>query len=123
MEPAFQVELFPADVDRSVDFYVGVLGFAVERDARGSGSAYVAVRRGAARIGLGAAWEPADPSARRVPQGVELVLEVDDLGAERARVVAAGWPLAEDVQLRSWGREDFRVFDPDGYYIRVTTRG
>jgi catechol 2,3-dioxygenase-like lactoylglutathione lyase family enzyme len=118
----FQVEVFPSDVDRSVDFYTRVLGFEVVRDRRASGSAYVAVSRGAARIGISAAWEPTDASVRRVPHGVELVLEVDDLSAERARIVAEAWPLAEDVQMRSWGREDFRLFDPDGYYIRITTR-
>ena len=32
--------------------------------------------------------------------GVELVLEVDDLDEEHARVTAAGWPLAEDLADR-----------------------
>jgi predicted enzyme related to lactoylglutathione lyase len=122
VELGFQVELFPAAVDRAVDFYVRVLGFVVERDERPAGSDYVAVRRGAARIGLSAAWAPTDPAARRVPQGVELVLEVDDLTAERDRIVAHGWPLADDIGTRPWGRSDLRLFDPDGYYIRVTAR-
>lgn len=53
--------------------------------------------------------------------GVELVLEVDDLDRDRARVLAAGWPVVEDVQLRPWGLRDFRLVDPDGYYWRVTS--
>jgi len=58
--------------------------------------------------------------ARRPPTGVEVVLEVDDVLRERDRVVAAGWSLAEDLTRRPWGLVDFRLLDPDGYYLRVT---
>jgi lactoylglutathione lyase len=53
---------------------------------------------------------------------MELVLEVDDIAAERDRVVAAGWPPAEDLQDRPWGLRDFRILDPAGYYLRITGR-
>ena len=56
------------------------------------------------------------------PWGVELVLEVDDVHAERDRVLDAGWPLAEDLTIRPWGLTDFRLLDPVGYYWRVTGR-
>jgi len=36
-------------------------------------------------------------------------------------VVDSGWPLAEDLQQRPWGLIDFRLHDPDGYYLRITT--
>jgi len=35
---------------------------------------------------------------------------------------AAGWPLDEDLQDRPWGLRDFRILDPDGYYLRITNR-
>jgi lactoylglutathione lyase len=50
------------------------------------------------------------------------VLEVDDIAAERDRVVAAGWPLEEDLQDRPWGLTDFRILDSAGYYLRITGR-
>jgi lactoylglutathione lyase len=53
---------------------------------------------------------------------VELVLEVDDVAGERDRVLAAGWPLEEDLQERPWGLTDFRILDPAGYYLRITDR-
>jgi uncharacterized glyoxalase superfamily protein PhnB len=51
---------------------------------------------------------------------VELVVEVEDLDAafERAR---AKWPIEVTLGLRPWGRRDFRVLDPDGFYVRVTS--
>jgi uncharacterized glyoxalase superfamily protein PhnB len=53
---------------------------------------------------------------------VEIVLEVDDLAAERDRVSRAGWPVADEVALQPWGLRDFRLVDPSGYYLRITAR-
>jgi catechol 2,3-dioxygenase-like lactoylglutathione lyase family enzyme len=113
----FRVEIFVADLDAFADFYTCVLGFDLVERRDG----YAAVRRGAVRIGAVPAWSPVDPLARRVPTGVEFVVEVADLPAERARIVAAGAELESDLQTRPWGLDDFRLFDPDGHYLRFTT--
>jgi hypothetical protein len=62
------------------------------------------------------------PGHRQPPTGVEIVLEVDYLHAERDRIRLAGWPIQEDIKRRPWGLQDFRVLDPDGYYLRFTSR-
>jgi hypothetical protein len=46
-------------------------------------------------------------------------LYVDNLGAARSALVEAGYEPG-DVVLQAWGDRDFRITDPDGYYIRVT---
>lgn len=112
-----RLELFPHDLDRFVDFWTRVLRFEVVQRER----EYVYLRRGEARIGAVPAWMPVEPARRAVPQGAEIVIEVEDVRAERDRVVAAGWPLAADVEEQPWGLTDFRLFDPDGYYVRVTS--
>lgn len=117
-----RVELFVASLDVFADFYTSVLGFAVTDDRRESDSPYLAVRRDEVRIGAVPVAGSIDHCARAVPVGTELVLEVDDLTAERDRVVAAGWPLETDLRARSWGLTDFRLHDPDGYYLRITDR-
>jgi lactoylglutathione lyase len=122
MEMTLRFEIFPSDLDACVDFYVRVLGFAVLKDQRDDPAAYVSMRRGDVRVGALRREAPGARTARLPPAGVELVLEVDDIGAERDRVVAAGWPLDEDLQHRSWGLTDFRILDPDGYYLRITGR-
>lgn len=53
--------------------------------------------------------------------GVEIVRDVDDLDAEAQRVARAGHSFVETVQERPWGLRDFRLADPDGYYLRVTS--
>jgi catechol 2,3-dioxygenase-like lactoylglutathione lyase family enzyme len=113
MPAALRCEIFPADLDRSVDFYVRVLGFTLLRDERRSDEPYIYMQRGDVRLGA-----LRDPGAviegeRRPPVGVELVLEVDDLDAERE--------LTDELTERPWGLRDFRLLDPDGYYWRITT--
>jgi predicted enzyme related to lactoylglutathione lyase len=115
-------EIFPADLDAAVDFYTRVLRFSVTKDQRGGRAAYVAMQRGAVRVEAASRAVPDAHAARRPPAGVELVLEVDDVAGERDRVVAAGWPLDEDLQDRPWNLRDFRILDPAGYYLRITSR-
>jgi lactoylglutathione lyase len=107
-----RLELFVGDLDRSVDFYRRVLGFRLVRQD----ASYASVCNGAAVLGLG--------SAAGLPErrgaGVEVVLEVDDLKAAYARVMGAGVRPVEALHERPWGLRDFRILDPDGYYLRIT---
>ena len=104
-----RLELFVEDLDTSIAFYAG-LGFAVERREHD----YASLRWGDAVIGLNSR-----PQDRR-GTGVEIVLEVEDLDVAHAAVRAAGHPLAAEPTDRPWGVRDFRLTDPDGYYLRIT---
>jgi len=115
-------EIFPAELDPVVDFYLRVLRFSMTKDQRDDPNPYVSMRRGAVQIGVLRASTPDVRAPRRPPVGVELVLEVDDVVGERDRVTAVGWPLEEDLQDRPWGLTDFRIIDPAGYYLRITNR-
>ena len=120
MPAALRIELFPRDLDRALAFYVDVLGFELVQDDRGLANPYAAVRRDGVRIGLLAC--PNAIGDRRPPLGVEIVIEVDDVAAERERVAASGVGLVDDLQRRAWGLTDFRLLDPDGHFLRITDR-
>jgi lactoylglutathione lyase len=47
---------------------------------------------------------------------------VRDVDAALEQVERAGFSVVELLRERPWGLRDFRVVDPDGYYVRVTTR-
>ncbi len=124
----FRLELFVGDLDASIDFYERALGFRAVRREPG----YASLRRGEAELGLA---RTADLPARGAGPGftrerlaagrgagVEIVLEVEDLADAVRAVERAGFALAEPVRERPWGLRDFRLADPDGYYLRVTTR-
>jgi lactoylglutathione lyase len=127
MAASLRMELFVSDLLRSVDFYRSVLGFEVERQQ----TDYASVRDGSVVLGLvpvtnlpesdGPGFTQAQLAGDR-GAGVEVVLEVDNLAATAARVTAAGYPMSEPQQRRPWGLTDFRLFDPDGYYLRITDR-
>jgi lactoylglutathione lyase len=123
------MELFVDDLDETVAFYSELLGFGIDRRT----DEYASLSRGQVVLGLGLTANLSEhdnsgpgPAWRRLDQakgaGVEIVLELDDVDEVsalyehcRSRV-----PNIEPLRLRSWGLHDFRLFDPDGYYVRVT---
>jgi uncharacterized glyoxalase superfamily protein PhnB len=78
-------------------------------------------------IGLMPGLPDGHPIKRRADEragiGVEIVLEVADVDAAYRRAVDAGARVHGPVQARPWGLRDFRLTDPDGYYVRVTSVG
>jgi MFS family permease/catechol 2,3-dioxygenase-like lactoylglutathione lyase family enzyme len=121
-EPRLRIEVFADCLDAFVEFYTKVLGFDLATDQRETASPYAAVTHGTIQIGAARPWTTVDRAARKVPTGVEIVLELDNFDAAYQRVKEAGWPVAEDRRERPWGLTDFRLHDPDGHYLRVTTR-
>ncbi len=124
-DASLRIELFVEDVERSAAFYELVLGFTRERATHG----YVAIRRGEVRIGIGAAvnlppqhYFDVVSLRGRKGIGVEIVLEVDDVDAALRSVIDAGTPVLTPLGERPWGLRDFRIADPDGYYLRITSR-
>jgi len=119
MTASLRVEIFPSDRDRTIRFYVG-LGFSVTSLSEGP-PAYASLRLGDVRIGVCESGA-VEPARRAIPAGTEIVIEVDDIRAFRDDAVEAGTCLDEDLKERPWGLIDFRVSDPDGYYLRFTAR-
>ena len=121
-----RLELFVADPEKSATFYTQALGFGRAKSSVG----YVPVRAGSVVIGLGLRtnlprnhyFNPELQSARR-GLGAEIVLEVDDVKASFEKVQAADAEcIVSPLTRRPWGATDFRVVDPDGYYLRITSR-
>lgn len=112
-------EIFPSDLDATAEFYVGILGFAIVQDERESpgNEGYLSLRQDGVVIGASRRPAPLDRSQRRPPIGVELGLEVDDLDMVFEMIRAAGWPIEVGITQRPWGVRDFRILDPDGYYL------
>lgn len=112
-------ELFVSDAAQSADFY-SVLGFHVA-DSKPHG--YTTLESGYTVVALSPLpwWLPVHwlGFLRLPPIGTELVFYVADLEGTRRRLDEAGHSPGP-IELQSWGDRDFRVRDPDGYYIRIS---
>lgn len=120
-----RLELMVGDVQKSVSFYTGTLGFELVF----SETDYAVVRAGKFSLGLNAAsslssshyFNPELGTQRR-GLGAEIVLEVNDVTNYYAAVTQAKGTILSPLTRRPWGATDFRVADPDGYYLRITSR-
>ena len=121
---SLRLELFVNDVPASRDFYHDVLGFAVEREDKG----YTVVRLGGIQFGLSIAkglsskhyFNP-ELQAQRRGLGAEIVLEIPSVDDALQHVQQHGYKVLTGIQKRPWGARDFRLADPDGYYLRLTS--
>ncbi len=122
-----RLELFVEDTEATIGVYTRVLAFALVRHDPGN---YASLRSGSAIIGIGPiaklpkqeGYFTRDISSYKRGLGVEIVLEVDNVDRWHDRVMASGYPILEPLQERPWGLRDFRLADPDGYYVRITSR-
>jgi lactoylglutathione lyase len=118
------VELFVSNIDRSLAFYKA-LGFDVERRYED----YVLLRRGDIKLAIQGDAHAVEgphyftPHIARTPRGtgVEISIQVADVDAEHIRAKTAGLNIVKSMQDRPWGARDFRLADPDGYFIRITS--
>ncbi|MGH2602263.1 MAG: bleomycin resistance protein [Dehalococcoidia bacterium] len=125
--PKIVPELICSDIDRSLRFYTAVLGFTVlyarpeERFAYlDRDGAHLMIEQPTTRAFLAGAL--AYPYGR----GMNLQIEVSDVDALYAAVVASGSPRYLEIEDH-WYRRDgtlvgnrqFIVQDPDGYLLRL----
>lgn len=119
-----RVEFHVADLDASIAFY-RALGFRVARrwevmarleldgaELQLHGDAYLRDHEHYFTAYL-------DRAPRGV--GVEVIVEVADVNAVHAAAVAAGLRIVKPLLDRPWRARDFRVADPDGYFLRITS--
>jgi catechol 2,3-dioxygenase-like lactoylglutathione lyase family enzyme len=119
-----KIELFVSDLDRSRAFYEA-LGFRVVREfgdwqmlALGDN---VLDLQGDTHAVAGPHYFT--PEIGRFPRGtgVEISIEVEDVDALYALAQRLAVDIVKPIQDRSWKARDFRIADPDGYFIRFTT--
>ena len=121
-------ELDVGDLDRSIAFYVGVLGFSVRHQR--PEERFIYLEREGAELMLEAAAGPGRrfrtaPLEPPFGRGINLQIRVANAAGLLARVEAAGgaplipletrWYRAGEVER---GNRQFVVADPDGYLLR-----
>jgi lactoylglutathione lyase len=113
------VIVFVADLERSVAFYRDVIGLPFRLE----GDGYVEFATQGARFGLYdrnrlEELTGHDPEPPEHPGG-EVVLLVEDVDAEAARLRAAGATILSGPVDRPWGHRTLHVEDPDGFVVEL----
>ena len=118
-------ELFVEDIQRSSQFYENILEFVVTKRTK----EYIGLANDNVKIGLGAISDlPSNhPLCLNNPDerkgvGIEIVLEVDDVAELYGKIRTFKYPISAPLMIQPWGLTDFRLVDPDGYYLRVTSK-
>ncbi|MEO6209635.1 MAG: VOC family protein [Gemmatimonadaceae bacterium] len=117
-----QASLTVRDIQKSLSWYVDVLGFTVsQRHEREGILRAISLRAGDVQLLIGL-----DDGARgfdRVKgEGFSLQITTDDdIDDVAARIKRAGGVLVTEPATMPWGARAFRVHDPDGFKLTIST--
>ncbi len=110
------------DVDASIDFYCGVLGFAVRDKVAWDGrTEWALVRCDQVQLMLCASNEPEVEEGGRGAEGMFFMYH-EDPKALQDYVAARGYRQTDDALQLQNGRRDFYLRDPDGYVLWFSCR-
>jgi catechol 2,3-dioxygenase-like lactoylglutathione lyase family enzyme len=104
------------DLERSLRFYTGVLGF--EEEFRFEGF-YAGIRSGETRLHLKLVDDP-DPSIAFVREGdhLHLYLRVDDVDVA-FRELQGRAEVVYPITTKPWGSRELTIEDPDGHTLYI----
>ena len=119
---ALSVSLTVKDLKKSFAWYRDVLGFSVDQEHQRDGELRaVSLRAGEVRILIGQddgakGWD------RKKGEGFSLQLTTDqDIDALANRIKARGSSLTLEPTDMPWGARVFRVEDPDGFKLAISS--
>jgi catechol 2,3-dioxygenase-like lactoylglutathione lyase family enzyme len=124
-------ELLVSDLDESLAFWCGMLGFRIAYDRPEERFAYLDLEGAQVMLEERSEhqrqWVTAGLAAP-LGRGVNFQVEVSDCEPALERLALAGWPLFSDPE-EAWYRVDdtetgvrqFLVQDPDGYLVRLSS--
>ena len=118
---ALQVSMTVKDLDASVDWYCHAIGFVIdktyERDGVTSG---VVMKAGSVKILLN--QDDGAKGERVKGEGISLFFTTaQDIDALAERIKAEGSTLDSEPADMPWGARVFRVRDPDGFRIAISS--
>jgi uncharacterized glyoxalase superfamily protein PhnB len=118
---SLEASLTVRDLRRSLAWYRDVVGFAVDREyERGGALMAVSLRAGAVRILLGQD-DGAKGADREKGAGFSLQLTTTQDVDALARGIAARGGVLESEPADAWGARVFRLRDPDGFRLTISS--
>lgn len=118
-----RLELFVGDLKKSIDFYKKVI--QLELLSQSDMSAMFKVQNLKLLLTkesyINNSHYFGDMTPARKGLGVEIIFVVDDIQSLYRHISNMPIELESKLTDQSWGMTDFRLADPDGYYLRITS--
>jgi uncharacterized glyoxalase superfamily protein PhnB len=119
---ALQAALTVADLEKSLTWYTGALGFdVVQKHEREGVVRSVSLRAGNVRILLN--QDNGQRGADRMKgEGLSfMITTAQNIDEIANRITASGWTLESEPVDTPWGMRVFRVRDPDGFLYAISS--
>lgn len=114
-------EIYVADMLASKRFYMEVIGLDLVREQ----DDFIVLAKGNSKLHICPAADLPEyligSQFKRIGSNIEFCFEVENIHSHFERAERSGWQLHERLQKQPWGKTDYRVIDPDGAYIRITS--
>jgi lactoylglutathione lyase len=122
---AFRIEFFVNDIEKSVFFYQNLLKLELSQQGEKSVS-FISDESFLLLTSIEALDDNhyfKKHNFAKMGGGVEFIIITDQV-EEVYKNIKQKNPnsIESDLKLQAWGMLDFRVIDPDGYYIRVSSK-
>ncbi|OGZ44387.1 MAG: hypothetical protein A3A29_01690 [Candidatus Ryanbacteria bacterium RIFCSPLOWO2_01_FULL_47_79] len=123
------IELHIHDFDKARDFYSKLDFEVVSEDPIGEHLGYMVLQLGSTRLNFYGGEERVSDHAffrdfpKETPRGyeVEITIPVDDVEGYYKKVLSKiCGHIAQELIMKRWGKKDFRLVDPFGFYLRFT---
>ncbi|PSL50730.1 putative glyoxalase superfamily protein PhnB [Salsuginibacillus halophilus] len=125
MSVLFRVELYVLDIEKSLSFYEEIIGLELqgrnERCGRFNYDCFSLLVTSDSVLDCNHYFNAA-ASSNVKGNGFELIIVVEQLEEVYQRCLKNHYPIEVDVETYPWGMRGFKVADPDGYFLRITSK-
>ncbi|HEY4552961.1 MAG TPA: VOC family protein [Bacillaceae bacterium] len=124
MSILFRVELYVKGIERSLQFYQDIIGLKLhgrnERCLRFNHDCFSLLITSEDVLDDQHYFNTRAKSDVK-GNGFELIIVVEDLEKVYKRCLDHGYPIEAEIETYPWKMRGFKVADPDGYFLRITS--
>lgn len=125
MSVLFRVELYVKDIEESLKFYQNIMGLELygrnERCGRFNYDCFSLLITSETILDENHYFKNSVKSDVR-GNGFELIIVVDELEKVYQQCLDNNYPIEVEVEKYPWDMRGFKIADPDGYFIRITSK-
>lgn len=125
MNVLFRVELYVKDIEASLKFYQNIIGLELfgrnERCGRFNYDCFSLLITSEKTLDKDHFFKSSAKSDVK-GNGFEFIIVVDELEKVYKRCLENNYPIEVAVEKYPWDLRGFKIVDPDGYFLRITSK-